>query len=141
MAEDIVEILKARCEDAKTRMESAQEDYRKYRAVLELELKKRGRNSGNGNGRVPIPPRNPGEAPVPPNFARMKYDSFRSVVIAEGPVDAASLVKLLGGRLSRSYTYFLIKELKKTGELIEDAQGRVSIRRDQEQSLSAEVLQ
>ena len=124
--------LRKKIEDQRRSIAADEEDLRKLEEALEvierMDLAKR----GNGH--------DPSERFPGPGNVRMKADVFRNAVIAVGrPVKPTEIIPRVP-QLARSYVYYLIAELKKTGELIEDEQGRISFSSDAKRNSNVEVL-
>ncbi|MFY9674486.1 MAG: hypothetical protein WB817_09500 [Terriglobales bacterium] len=110
--------LRKKIEDQRRSIAADEEDLRKLEEALEvierMDVAKR-RNGHDLSERLPGP-----------GNVRMKADIFRNAVIAAGrPIKPTEIIPRVP-QLARSYVYYLIAELKKTGGLLEDEEGRIS---------------
>jgi hypothetical protein len=116
--------LKSECEATRQRLEEArqvvaqiEDDLRKLEEALGV-LERKGESRRNGH-RV--------ELALPGNV-RMKDELFRQALLASPkPLKSSEIIHRLFPQLSRSYVYYLIGKLKKTGEILEDEHGRFSL--------------
>jgi hypothetical protein len=137
---DLVSILKSKCEAARERADAAEAEFRTWKAALDLAL-----NSSQTNGNVTGSNSHSPARRLVPDFhlaARMKNEIFRKVVQRAGrPLKPAEIIKMVQPQLSRSYVYFLISELKASGDLIEDEHGRVALSEKQESGTQGSAVE
>jgi hypothetical protein len=120
--------LRKRIEEGRQIVAAAEEDLHKLEEALEVLERIEGQD--RSDGKLPL---------FLPGDARMKDEVFRKVLqSADKPLKPAEIIQRVSPQLSRSYVYYLIAELKKTGELHEE-DGKISLRAGND--VSQEALQ
>jgi hypothetical protein len=127
---DFLETLKSRREAARQRLEAARRsvaaaeaDLRKWSDAVELEQQASGGSRASGNGRATEQ-----LLTLTLDSVRRKGDILRTAMrTAEKPLKPSEILKLVKPALSRSSVYYLVNQMKKSGE-IEEVNGRFSLR-------------